>query len=405
MTTYSPLPTRPTPPPGRQRLLGPALWAATAGRLILAGVFAFAGLAKIGDPAAYVRAVRGYDLLPDGLAVLVGRGLPAFELALALALALGVALRMTAGVAAGLLAVFTLGIATAAARGLRIDCGCFGGGGPTENPQYAGEIVRDVALLLLALAVAALGRSRLAAGPSEPVAPAPLADARQERVAQQRFNRTLARHRRARRGVAAAVAGTLLIAGATGVAIGEATEPAAPTAVPAGVTAAGGIIVGNPAAPRTLVIYEDPQCPACGQFEHTAGAVLAEAVAAGRVQVEYRMRSFLGPESVRAVAALGAAQDAGRFDALRTAMFLNQPAEHAGGYGIGDLLALGASVGLSDPAFVDAVRDQTYAPWARDVDEQAGRDGNTGTPQALLDGRVLDPDVVFDAAALRSAFA
>ncbi|WP_084671286.1 MauE/DoxX family redox-associated membrane protein [Sporichthya polymorpha] len=365
------VPARPVAPRSLPpRFAGAAAWAAVPARLLLAGVFGVAGALKIDDPAASVRAVRAYDLLPDWLAVVVGRGLPAFELALAVALLLGVALRLTAGVAAGLLTVFVVGISTAWARGLQIDCGCFGGGGVTDDPQYGREIARDLAVLVVAVALAWFGRSRLTIS---------------QRV------------------VPGVVAAALLVAGGAGVVVAEATEPAPPTQIPVGVTVAGGIVVGSPDAPRTVVVYEDPQCPHCAEFERTGGVALHDAVEAGRVKVEYRMRSFLGPDSVRAVAALGAAQDAGKFDELRTAMFAHLLT--GGGYSVDQLLALGASVGLTDAAFVDAVRDQVYAPWARSVDDRASKDGNTGTPALFLDGHPVDPAVAFDAAALARALA
>jgi protein-disulfide isomerase len=152
-----------------------------------------------------------------------------------------------------------------------------------------------------------------------------------------------------------------------------------------------------------VIIYADPQCPICGEFERISGPVVAAAVREGRAQVEYRLRSFLGPESVRAVAALGAAQDAGRFREFYAAVFAAQPAEHSGGYRIAHLLDLGARVGLTDAAFRTAVREQTYAAWARRLDEQAARDGNTGTPEVRLDGVRLPSRVLFDPAALRAA--
>ena len=48
-------------------------------------------------------------------------------------------------------------------------------------------------------------------------------------------------------------------------------------------------------------------------------------VDAGELAVEYRMRCFLGPESVRADNALALAAEAGRFDELRRALFAAQP--------------------------------------------------------------------------------
>lgn len=387
--------------PRARRLDHPALgWFATGGRLVLGGVFAVAGLGKIADPAAGVRAVRAYELLPEGLETVVGRGLPAFELALAVALLLGLALRFSAAVAAGLLAMFTLGIASAAARGLRIDCGCFGGGGPTENPHYAGEIVRDGVLFLLAVAVALIGRSRFAVDPKAPAAPDPSLPTRTATVRAQNAG---AKHAAMRRRLSLGVAAALLVGSGSAVAIAAATAPGAPQRIPAGVTASGGVFVGSATAPRTVVVYEDPQCPMCKQFEETSGGALAKAVAAGQVRVEYRMRSFLGPESVRAVAALGAAQDVGRFADLRTALFAHQPQEHAGGYTVAELIALGQGIGLTDPRWVAAVKDQTYAAWARRIDDQASRDGNTGTPALVLSGRQLPAQTVFDPARLEAA--
>jgi uncharacterized membrane protein YphA (DoxX/SURF4 family) len=120
--------------------------------LLLAGVFVAAGSLKVGDPQAAVQAVRAYQLLPTALEPVVGWGLPACEIALGLLLAVGLHTRVAALGAALLLVVFIAGVASAAARGLSIDCGCFGGGGPVApaDTRYASEIVRDVGLLVLA---------------------------------------------------------------------------------------------------------------------------------------------------------------------------------------------------------------------------------------------------------------
>lgn len=60
-------------------------------------------------------------------------------------------MRTAAVATAVMLAVFIAAIASAWARGLQIDCGCFGGGGEVAAGQtaYASEIARDTALLLL----------------------------------------------------------------------------------------------------------------------------------------------------------------------------------------------------------------------------------------------------------------
>ena len=85
---------------------------------------------------------------------------------LGLLLLTGIAVRPTALATAVLLGVFVAAVASAAARGLSIDCGCFGGGGPVPPGQtaYAAEIVRDLGLLAAAAWLVARPQSRLSLG-------------------------------------------------------------------------------------------------------------------------------------------------------------------------------------------------------------------------------------------------
>ncbi|WP_336029082.1 MauE/DoxX family redox-associated membrane protein [Geodermatophilus sp. FMUSA9-8] len=141
-------------------------WLSTAARLLLGGVLVVAGALKLPDPAEAVRAVRAYRLLPEALVGPVAFGLPVVEVAVGLALLAGVFVRTAALAASVLMAVFTAAVASAWARGLQIDCGCFGGGGEVAAGEtgYPAEVARDVALLLVALALARWPRSRLALG-------------------------------------------------------------------------------------------------------------------------------------------------------------------------------------------------------------------------------------------------
>jgi len=121
-------------------------------RLVVGGVWIVAGALKLPDPDESVRAVRAYQLLPESVVPLVGHGLPVLEVLIGVCLVLGLLTRLSALVSALLLIAFIFGIASAWARGLSIECGCFGGGaGPTENAQakYPWEIARDLGLLLL----------------------------------------------------------------------------------------------------------------------------------------------------------------------------------------------------------------------------------------------------------------
>lgn len=178
------------------------------------------------------------------------------------------------------------------------------------------------------------------------------------------------------------------------------SDDVTPPAAPAGHTPNGGVLVGSPQARRRLVDFEDLQCPFCRRFEQECGDVLRREVASGSVAVEYRIRCFLGPESVRAANALALAAEAGAFDPLRTALFDAQPAEGSGGFTAGDLVAAGAAAGLRTPGFVEGVRTGRYEAWCREADGRFQELDPDGTPAALLDGEPVDPAVLYDAAAL-----
>jgi hypothetical protein len=166
--------------------------------------------------------------------------------------------------------------------------------------------------------------------------------------------------------------------------------------VPSHHTAEGGVLVGTEDARHRLVLFEDPQCPYCRQFEETTGGVLRRPVASGAVVVEYRMRCFLGTESVRADNALALAAEADRFDELRRQLFAHQPAESTGGFTVADLIELGGSVGLSGPDYVTGVRQGRYQAWVIGIDRVLQEQDPQGTPTAVLDGREVDPELLFD---------
>ncbi|TMR21222.1 DoxX family membrane protein [Nonomuraea turkmeniaca] len=124
----------------------------TVARLVLGGVLIVAGALKIGNPSDSVVAVKAYQLLPDSIAVSVGYILPILEIVVGVLLVVGLLTRVAAVIAGLLMFAFVFGIAWAWANGLRIDCGCFGGGGQLgkgQEPTYLLDIVRDFGLVLL----------------------------------------------------------------------------------------------------------------------------------------------------------------------------------------------------------------------------------------------------------------
>jgi uncharacterized membrane protein YphA (DoxX/SURF4 family) len=128
-------------------------WFGLLSRLILGGVLFAAGWLKIFTPAKSQMSVRAYEVLPISIANFLGIALPWLEVGFGILLILGIGVRLSAIVGGGLMIVFIAAISQAWARGLSIDCGCFGGGGTVDpgETKYLSEILRDIGLALLAL--------------------------------------------------------------------------------------------------------------------------------------------------------------------------------------------------------------------------------------------------------------
>jgi uncharacterized membrane protein YphA (DoxX/SURF4 family) len=128
-------------------------WLTLLARLILGGVLFAAGALKIGSLQKSAMAVRAYELLPVSLANFLGYTLPWIEIGVGLLLIAGVAVRISGLIGAFTMLAFIMAIAQAWARGLSIDCGCFGGGGAIdpEDTKYLSEIIRDIGLLILGI--------------------------------------------------------------------------------------------------------------------------------------------------------------------------------------------------------------------------------------------------------------
>ena len=128
-------------------------WIGLVCRLTLGGVLFVAGYLKVDKLEVSQMAVRSYELLPIPLANFLGQTLPLFEVVIGLLLIVGAATRAVAALGGFTMFIFIIAIAQAWARGLNIDCGCFGGGrtvAPGET-RYLQEILRDAGLVAMAL--------------------------------------------------------------------------------------------------------------------------------------------------------------------------------------------------------------------------------------------------------------
>ena len=126
---------------------------------IVAGlIFLASALAKIADLPGFAGSIHNFHLeplIPMAATNLLAMAIPWIELVAGLALVSGVRPRAGAFVYTALLAVFTLGVVAAMARGLSFDCGCFGKS--DAGPIGARKLAENLAMIAVGV-VAAVDR-------------------------------------------------------------------------------------------------------------------------------------------------------------------------------------------------------------------------------------------------------
>ena len=98
-------------------------------RIALGGIFVYAAYLKLKDPwALFAMNIDSYGVLPMRAVEFVARTLPWFELLIGILMIVGI-FRRTATVATSLLLAVFFGLMIRAyAKGMQINCGCFGPG-------------------------------------------------------------------------------------------------------------------------------------------------------------------------------------------------------------------------------------------------------------------------------------
>lgn len=124
-------------------------WVRHALSLIVGAVFVYAGLLKIGTPQSMADTVAEYGILPNFAIVVAALGLPVFEILVGVWLASGWRSRIAAlGVALAIF-IYIAAIGSALARGLTINCGCFGAAPATRARMWL-DLARDLAIFAAA---------------------------------------------------------------------------------------------------------------------------------------------------------------------------------------------------------------------------------------------------------------
>ncbi len=117
-------------------------------RLVLGGLFIYAGAVKVFDPLDFAQNIRNYRLVGQSLSFIAAAVLPWLEILAGAALAAGIWKRASALIITGLLVFFILLTLVTIARGLDVECGCFGA---LSRKSGFGVVFEDLGMLFMGL--------------------------------------------------------------------------------------------------------------------------------------------------------------------------------------------------------------------------------------------------------------
>ncbi len=121
-------------------------WVVLALRLLIGGLFIYAGAIKFQDPQAFADSIASFQVLPRQAINLLALSLPPFEVMTGILLIVRRWQRVGALAILVLSVIFALALSQALVRGLKVDCGCFGAGAPSIWKTWA-SLGRDILLM------------------------------------------------------------------------------------------------------------------------------------------------------------------------------------------------------------------------------------------------------------------
>lgn len=140
-------------------------------RLILGGIFLYAGLVKAGAGHAFAVALMPFTFIPAGWTGPLAYMLAGIEVLAGFLILMPKVYEAGAALITGLCVVFIGVLTWALLNGVIVSCGCFG---EDESPSAARMLVaigRDILIFASAVAVIALPRFARSRGTSTPLAP------------------------------------------------------------------------------------------------------------------------------------------------------------------------------------------------------------------------------------------
>jgi protein-disulfide isomerase len=154
----------------------------------------------------------------------------------------------------------------------------------------------------------------------------------------------------------------------------------------------GSQLLGSASAPVLVEEYGDYQCPHCGAFAQTDYPTIEQMLNNGEIRFAFHPFSFLGPESLALANTATVAGDQGKFWQVSDYFYANQQPENSGYWTSVRLIDVLKQFGADTPSAEKAIKNHTYYPWLRQLNDQASQRGVTSTPTIYVNGVKLADD-------------
>ena len=197
--------------------------------------------------------------------------------------------------------------------------------------------------------------------------------------------------------IAAAVGGAAVLAVALILVASSGSSKSATTSVSTDASGAGGPratfagipqhgdTVGQAAAPATMLVFEDPQCPYCQQWTlDTLPTVVDQFVRPGKLKLTYRGIPIIGPNSIKGLRATFAAGEQNKLWQFSEALYEMQGAENSGWITDDVILSAAKSAGADGQAILAASPTKAITAQLAQATSEAQTYQVRGTPTFVL---------------------
>lgn len=166
---------------------------------------------------------------------------------------------------------------------------------------------------------------------------------------------------------------------------GTGPSPTDPTTLFAGIPQVG-TTLGKAAAPATMLVFEDPQCPFCQEWNlDTLPTVVNQFVRTGKLKLVYRGIAIIGPNSVKGLRAVFAAGKQDKLWNFSEAMYEIQGEENSGWITDQAILSAAKSAGADGAAILAESPSKTVTAQLALADRESQTYQVQGTPTFVLE--------------------